>query len=478
MKKHVFIVPLLLIMTVVQAQWIPADTSIKDTVADATDKKSVVFIYEIKEMIAAPIWRTTKEAFKEAEQMDADLVLIDINTYGGEVAAADSIRTRILNSRIPVYCFINDNAASAGALISIACDSIYMKPSAKIGAATVVNQTGEQVPDKYQSYMRATMRATAESQGKDTLIVNGDTSLVWRRNPAIAEAMVDPKMVVPGISDSGQVLTFTASEAMANKYCEAIVDNRKEILDRIDIGDYTIVEYKENALDKIIGFLINPFVHSILIMIIIGGIYFELQSPGIGFPLAAAIFAALLYFAPLYLEGMAEYWELLIFLAGVVLLLVELFAIPGFGVAGIAGVIAIVTGLTLSLVDNGLLKDFEFTGEGLNLLLKSFGLVVLSAFLGLGLSIWAANKLLTSHAFSGLTLLTDQKTEEGYIGVEQTQKTLVGKTGIAHTVLRPSGKVSVEGHIYDAKSEYGFINKGEEIKVIRYETGQVYVTKA
>ena len=477
MKKLLHTLILLTCFAGVSAQ-MGIEKILSDSVSDVkSDESTLIYMFEIKEMIAAPIWRTTKLAFEEAEKMGADLVLIDMNTYGGEVSAADSIRTRILNSKIPVYVFINDNAASAGALISIACDSIYMKPSAKIGAATVVNQTGEQVPDKFQSYMRATMRATAESQGKDTIVVNGDTALVWRRNPAIAEAMVDPKIFVENISDTGQVLTFTATEAVKHGYCEGIVNNRKEIFEQAGIKEYTIEQYSPSAMDKIIGLLINPFVTGILIMIIIGGIYFELQSPGIGFPLAASVVAALLYFAPLYLEGLAEYWEFLIFAAGIVLMLVEIFAIPGFGVAGIAGVICMVTGLTLSMVDNELLRDFEFTGEGMNVVMRSFGIVVLSALLGLLTSIWLASRVLSTNNFAKLALSADQKVSEGYLGVESEQKELVGLTGKAYTVLRPSGKVIINDKIYDAMSEFGFINKGDEIKVIRYETGQVHVVK-
>ncbi len=479
MKKIILLLIITFAMAGVQAQ---ADIEglLQDTLSipAAEDQKTVIYTFEIKEMIAAPIWRTTKLAFEEAKEAGADIVLIEMNTYGGEVSAADSIRTHILNSKIPVYVYINDNAASAGALISIACDSIYMKPSAKIGAATVVNQTGEQVPDKFQSYMRATMRATAEAQGKDTLVAGGDTTLVWRRNPAIAEAMVDPKIYVENISDTGQVLTFTATEAVENGYCEGIVDSRKEIFERAGIKEYTLKQYSPSPMDKIIGLLINPFVTGILIMIIIGGIYFELQSPGIGFPLAASIIAALLYFAPLYLEGMAEYWELILFGVGVILILVEIFAIPGFGVAGIAGIIAMITGLTLSLIDNEILKDFEFSGEGMRLLLRSFGTVVLSSLLGLILSIWMASRLLSTSSFAKLALTTDQKISDGYLGVESAQKNLVGLTGIAQTVLRPSGKVTINDKIYDAKAEYGFISKGEKIKVLRYETGQVYVEKA
>ena len=213
-------------------------------------------------------------------------------------------------------------------------------------------------------------------------------------------------------------------------------------------------------------------------MIIIGGIYFELQSPGIGFPLAAAITAALLYFAPLYLEGLAENWELLLFIIGIILILVEIFAIPGFGVAGVAGIIAVITGLTLSLVDNVVFKDPQFTGEGLGILLKSLSLVLVSVLLGVIFSLWAARKLLTTTAFGNLSLKSEQRTEEGFIGVETEQRNLIGVEGSAHTVLRPSGKVIINGKLYDAKSEYGFIEKGAPVRVVRYETGQVYVVKA
>ena len=205
--------------------------------AQTTNLSSKVLVYkfDIKEQIAKPIWRTTQKAFEEAKEKGADVIVIHMNTYGGLVDMADSIRTKILNSKIPVYVFIDDNAASAGALISIACDSIYMKPGGKIGAATVVNQTGEQVPDKYQSYMRATMRATAEAQGKDTIITGTDTIIEWRRDPAIAEAMVDPTIYIPEVSDTGKVLTFTAEEALKYNFNEGIVNNIAELLKQAGI---------------------------------------------------------------------------------------------------------------------------------------------------------------------------------------------------------------------------------------------------
>ena len=474
MKQATYTVLAALLVLVLSSQVLAPDSLVTDSVSGS---KTLIYTFAIKDNIAAPTWRITQEAIEEAIALEADVVILHLNTYGGEVSAADSIRTKLLNAPMPVHVFIDDNAASAGALIAIACDSIYMKPGGKIGAATVVNQTGEQVPDKYQSYMRATMRATAEAHGKDTLVTGSDTLYTWHRDPAIAEAMVDPKLFVEGVSDTGQVLTFTASEAIAHGYCEGTAASMQEVIARLGFDEYELRSYKPTGMDKMIGFLINPMVSGVLIMIIIGGIYFELQSPGIGFALGASLVAALLYFAPLYLEGMAENWELILFIVGIILIMVEIFAIPGFGVAGVAGIIAVITGLTLSLVDNVVFEEPEFTGEGLGILMKSLSLVLVATLAGIIFSLWATRKLLTTTAFSNLSLKSEQRTEDGFIGVETKQQSLIGELGVAHTVLRPSGRVMIQENLYDAMSEYGLIEKGEAIKVIRYETGQVYVVK-
>ena len=438
--------------------------------------KTIVYTFEIKEQIAQPIWRITKKAFDEARKMGAKYIIIHMNTYGGLVDMADSIRTKILNSDIPVYVFIDDNAASAGALISIACDRIYMRPGGKIGAATVVNQTGEMVPDKFQSYMRATMRATAEAQGKDTLVVDNDTIIKWKRDPKIAEAMVDPSVFIEGIIDTGKVLTFTAEEALQNGFCEGLANNIPELLKLAGIENYELAEFKPTPIDKIISFLLNPIIHGLLIMIIIGGLYFELQTPGVGFPIAASAIAAVLYFAPLYLEGIAQNWELMIFVFGIILLIVEIFALPGFGVAGISGITLIVAGLTLAMVDN-IVFDSGDIALILNTVFKAFFVVVVSMFLSLVLSIYLGKQLLTSSMFPHLALWDTQQKNEGFIGVDTSYSTLVGKTGTAYTVLRPSGKVEIDGEIYDAVSEYGFIDKGAGIRVVKHESGQLYVVK-
>ena len=420
----------------------------------------LIYKFSIKEEIAPPVWHKTKKAFAEAADMDADIILIHMNTYGGMVETADSIRTTILQSKIPVWVFIDNNAASAGALISIACDSIYMRSGANIGAATVVNQTGEAMPDKYQSYMRATMRSTAEATGRD---------------PEIAEGMVDPRVRIEGISDSGQVITFTTSEAIRYNYCNAQAESIEEILKITGKENYKIVEQKLTTTDRIIGFLTKPMISGLLIMIIIGGIYFELQTPGVGFPLAAAAVAALFYFMPLYIEGLADNWEILIFIVGLILLMVEIFVIPGFGVAGISGIVLMVTGLTLSMVDN---TGFDFSGVNTMGLIKAFFIVIIASFASLIGSFFLTRKLFGGHTiFGDLALLSTQQASEGYVSSDTNYTKMTGLKGKAFTMLRPAGKIDIDGRIYDAVAESGFIEKDENIRVVNYENAQLIVRK-
>ncbi|WP_372751313.1 nodulation protein NfeD [Labilibaculum sp.] len=287
--------------------------------------------------------------------------------------------------------------------------------------------------------------------------------------------MVDPRTYIENIIDTGKVLTFTPAEAIKNGYCEGIANSVDEVLKKAGVGDYTLKTYQPSGIEKMIDFMINPVLQGILIMIIIGGIYFELQTPGIGFPILASAIAAVLYFSPLYLEGMAENWEILLFAAGVILLSLEIFVIPGFGVAGISGIILMITGLALSLVDN---VAFTFEERHIRALLSAIMLVVFSMFTSILGSIYLSKKLFASNSFLGhLALGAVEKSEDGYVSVDMTGKTLIGKTATAMSVLRPSGKVIIDNQVYDAKSEDGFIDKNTKLEVIRFETGQVYVVK-
>ncbi|MFV0392552.1 MAG: NfeD family protein [Paludibacteraceae bacterium] len=436
--------------------------------------KQLYFSIDLKKDVGSTTWIYIQKGFEEAVEKHADGIIIEMNTYGGEVGYADSIRTKILNSDIPTYVFIDNNAASAGALIAIACDRIYMRESATIGAATVVDQSGQKLPDKYQSYMRATMRATAQAHGKDTLIRGNDTTFVWKRDPLIAEAMVDERTVVPHVIDSGKILTFTTDEALKHGYCDGVAENVSElILKETGSKEYKLEKYKPDTMDNLKGFLMNPFFQSILIMLIIGGIYFEIQSPGIGFALIVAIGAALLYFAPLYIDGLAANWEILIFILGLMLIALEIFVIPGFGIAGIGGIALVFAGLVLSLVDN-----VRFNFEPVEA--STFGLALITVMggmiLGFGVILFLSNKIGTKGIFGRLALDAKLDNKEGYIGVSMEPGQLVGAIGEAYTVLRPSGKVKINDKVYDAVTVNGsFIEKGTPVVVVRHEAGQIYV---
>ena len=246
------------------------------------------------------------------------------------------------------------------------------------------------------------------------------------------------------------------------------------MIEKSGIENYEISQHHISATDKIIGFLINPMFSGILIMIIIGGIYFELQTPGIGFPIAASVIAALLYFAPLYLEGLANHWEILIFVIGLALLAVEIFAIPGFGVAGTLGALLMVTGLSLSMVEN--MGDGIFDYD-LSNVIKALMTVIIALTASVVLSIWMSKKLFATNSFGNLSLAKTLNPVEGYTSSDAIYKSMIGKTGISKSTLRPSGKVIIDNNMYDATAIVGFIDKETEVEVVGYQTGQLIVNR-
>jgi membrane-bound serine protease (ClpP class) len=422
-------------------------------------KDKIVYYLKLHAEIDKGAARLVKKAVDEAERQKVDYILLDLNTFGGLLDAADEIRSKLLNTKIPTIAWINNNAASAGALISIACDSIYMIEGASIGAATVVTQDGTKAPDKYQSYMRSLMRSTAETNG---------------RNPKIAEAMVDEDVIVPGIKDTGKILTFTTQEALKNKYCNAVINTKSDIYKMIEALEKNAIEHKITIIDKIISILLNPFINSLLIMMIIGGIYFELKAPGIGFPTIIAIIGAVAYFAPLYLEGLAANWEILIFVIGLILLVLEIFVIPGFGVAGIIGFICIFAGLTLSLINN---SEFGLPGGIMEAMGSVLFRVMITVLIAFTLLFTVGGSIFNFPIFNKMVLSTDQKSEEGFTIKQQEQVNLIGKEGLAITDLRPSGKVEIDNNSYDAIADSEFISKGEIVYITKVEGYSIKVKR-
>ena len=430
----------------------------QSTTSSARSRK-LVYKIDIKTDIDPRSNRSTELALAEAEEMDVDYVVIEMDTYGGALNDADDIRTRVLNFDKPIYVFINKDAASAGALISIACDSIYMANGASIGAATVVTAEGVAAPDKYQSYMRSIMRSTAEATGRD---------------PKIAEAMVDENIEVEGISKEGEVVTFSTSEAIKYGFCEARVSDIDELLARSGVTDYELVQYEVSTAEHIINFFLNPFVSGILVLVIMGGIYFELQTPGVGFPLLAAVIAIICYLTPYYMNGLAENWEIAAFFVGLVFLAIEVFVIPGFGIAGIIGLILSIGSLVLIMLNN-VYFDFSFVKLDDALIATA---AATAGFMGsLILFFVGGSRLAESKAFKRISLSDTMDREAGFSSIIR-KTSMLGKKGTAYTILRPSGKVLIEDEIYDAYTRGNYIEQGTNVVVISQEGSSLKVKEA
>lgn len=424
--------------------------------AFGSDSLSVFYRIRLDQDIDQSSQRLVTLGLEKAREAGADYVLLDLDTYGGAVNAADSIRSAILRYEKPVIAYVNMQAASAGALISIACDSIYMRTGSSIGAATVVNQSGNVMPDKYQSFMRGMMRSTAQANGRD---------------PQIAEQM----------TDTANVLSMTPNEAIQVGYCEGICESEFEVAEKVVGGNGFIIKNMDDDmtwLDRLVQILLNPLLQSIFMMMIIGGIFVEIRTPGIGLPLLTAIVGALLYFAPAYLGHLVSYWEIILFFVGLVLIGMEIFVIPGFGICGISGIIAVVVSLAFAMVDNAELFHWDGT---LNLqpIVMPLGMVILSAAVAVFGSVWLVKKLYSTRSFDHIALRQEMRVEEGFTGVVSGLESFLGETVIVFTDLRPGGKVkTAEGRILEATLLFGgFAAKGESLKVVKAEQGRVYCEK-
>ncbi len=407
-------------------------------------------VMEIKSEIDPRSNRYVELAIEHAEEIEADYVIIEMDTYGGVVTDAKDIVENIMDFDKPIWVFINKDAASAGALISIACDSIYMAPGANIGAATVVFQDGSAAPDKYQSYMRSTMRSIAEENGRD---------------PQIAEGMVDQTIEIDSVTKEGQVITFSTSEAIKHGFCEAKVSSIEEILERNGVEDYERVDYELGTSEKIMAFVLNPFISGVLIMVIVGGIWFELQTPGVGFPIAASLIALVLYFVPYYMNGLAENWEIIAFFVGLVLIALEVFVIPGFGIAGILGIAFTLGSLILVMLNN---DAFDFTFVAMDEILIATIVATIGIFGGMALLFLVGVKFTDSKLFARVALTDTMSRSDGYTSSFH-EESMIGKIGKAHTILRPSGKVMINDELYDAYTRGDYIEKDSEIIVTSEE---------
>ena len=418
-----------------------------------------VVILPLEDEIDARAWQHTRRACEKAVEDQAELFVIRMNTYGGALDAADSIRTSLMHLPAPTVAYINHNAASAGALIALACDSVFMTPGSSIGAATVVDGQGQPMPDKYQAYMSSIMRSTAERHGK--WLADGDTILTWRRDPNIAAAMVNPDSVT----------AFTSSEAVAAGFSDGTVSSLDEMFERLGVEDPDIETFEPTLTDDIIGFLSNTGVRALLVMLIIGGIYMEMHTPGLGFAAAVSLVAACIYFLPMLISGTLPAWIVITLVIGVVLIALELFVIPGFGICGIAGIIAVVVALGAAIT--------PVVGSDDNVTLAIISRPLITVGIGLVAAVALVAWLTSRHGPKFFRrhseLLLTQDIKNGYIGVDMGPAKLVGHKATAMTDMRPAGKILFEGEVYDAVSTGSFIDAGSHLKILRYENAQLYV---
>ena len=388
----------------------------------------------------------------EAEEVEAAAIIFKINTFGGRVDAATQIKDAIIGSDRFTIAFINNRAISAGALIAISCNKIIMVKGSSIGAATVVDQTGEKVGEKYQSYMRSEMRSTAEKNGRRT---------------DIAEGMVDERIIIPGLVDSTQLITLTSLEAYNYGIADTILNNIDEVLAYLNLEGSEKITQKSNWAEDVVRFLNNPIISSILIMIGFLGLLAEIKSPGWGLPGTAGLIALALFFGSAYILQLASVIEILLFVIGLGLILLEVFVIPGFGVAGISGIILIIASLFLSMVGEDPFLDMHAV---------SMAIIQLSValLLSLVLIFVLAKYLPKSNIFKKFILSEEERSVAGYTS-RKDAKEYLGAKGISLTTLRPAGTAEINGRRVDVVTDSEYIENGKNIEVVEVDGMRIVV---
>ena len=386
-----------------------------------------------------------QRAVKEAAEVGAAALILDIDTPGGRVDAAEIISDALTDSEVPVYSLVNRRAYSAGALIALSTSRIYMRPASVIGAATPVDGTGTKAPEKIVSAMRSQMRTLAESNGLE---------------PEVAAAMVDEDIEIDGVVESGKLLTLTTEEAVEIGYAEAIED-LDALLVELGHEGATVVTLELNWAEHLVRFFSSSLVSPFLLSLGFLGLLIEIRTPTFGLAGTMGLISLGLFFGSNMIVGLAGLEDVLIVGAGLVLLGIEAFVVPGFGIFGVAGVVAILTGLYMSLLGNiPTMPDFT----------RAAWVLTSSTLLLIG-SAWALIRTLPSSsrlAESGIFLPAKTTSAIGYESAE-VRSDLVGKYGTAITDLRPAGTALIGDERIDVVSESEWISAGTPVKVLSAE---------
>lgn len=381
-------------------------------------------------------------ALEEAAANEVAAVVLDLNTPGGRVDAAEQIVDAIRNSKVPVYAWVNPRAFSAGALIALAARAIYMRRGAVIGAATPVTGQGEKAPEKIVAAMRSEFRALAEERGID---------------PLLAEGMVDESIDIPGVKPAGKLLSLSTGEAIELGFAADEAESLDALLESVGLEDAVVVSASPNWAEQMVRFLTNPLVQPLLLSLGMLGLIFEIKSGAFGLGGLLSLGALGLFFGSNLLLGLAGWEEVLLLGLGLIAIGVEVFVLPGFGIAGILGMTLVGASVLLALVGNlPTMADFLQAGA----VLAASLLVTAAVLFG-----WIRH-LPTSQRWSGLFLRDSTNAAEGFVSA-LPRRELIGREGRATSDLRPAGTANFEGERLDVITEGEFVKAGTQVRIIQ-----------
>ncbi len=426
-----------------------------------------VFVIPVQSEISAAQFFFLRRALKEAERQDASAVIIHMNTYGGEGEAAIDNMDALLKTHVPTYTYIDSKALSAGALIALATQKIYMSPTGVIGAAAPVLSDGQDLPktmsDKTISAMSAIARAAAQKAG---------------HNPDLADSFIrkeaELKIGDTVIDRSDSLLTLSAQEATRQfngkpLLAEGIAASLEEMLH--SAGLTGTVHYEKPA-----GFeRLALWVTTLAPLLLIGGIlgaYLEFKIPGVILPGALSVICFTLYFAGHYLAGLAG-WEVIVcFAIGVTLVLSELLLHPGTILPGVAGLVMMFGALVWAMVDRYPGEPMWPSNDMLVRPMVNLGIAVLVA----GMLMYLLARYLPKTSFYHRIVLGASTPRGPGITIPESRLVVsVGMTGKARTTLRPSGKADFNGHVVDVISHGDYLRAGSSLRVIAVEGPRVLV---
>ena len=433
------------------------------------------------------------DSLERAKEGGFGRVVLKIDTFGGVVFSAREITEALVRLDIPTTAFVETKAISAGVFISWACDEIVMEEHTTLGDAQMIMQTMEgkieEAPEKAVSVYRSDWKKSSDAKGRSFALAQGffdaeaevlrvgteDTwEFVLREDYELLDESAK-KPILQVVSKKGQLLTLTAEEAKELGIAR-VVPNFEAYLASVEATDANTEEVTMTFNQQILRYLgANTWIFFILTLIGLNGLYMEIKAPGFGIPGLTAIVCFTLVFGSRYFLGTADAFEMVLFLAGVALCLAEIFVIPGFGVVGITGLVAMFGALILaSLPDFGGLPQNEFQWDWVNNLLV---VTTVSFVMSIATLIFLV-PLVFKLPFTQRNMLPNEfKADQGWVMKTVSEEDdLVGKTGITQGGLRPSGKVLFDdGRFLDVVTEGVFVDNGARVKVSSIDGNRIVV---